>query len=494
MEEAKTGRFIGKKVAGVALAAALSASLLPGAAFAVVGTYPTTDKGIVNENGVKYLTGAACRAAMPVTDILGISGVEETGNFLDMSDPLNVTRSHASAKYAIMGTDFNPVANPYIWNYNYNTYAQPSVASSDTIVYNSARNGGGQGPNAALATVTEGATSTSGLDATDLAVWEKQPDIIIGTGANAATTAAAYARTAALIDSDYDPAVVTYAFTTNNSMIDVMYQVATDADDIVEAGAATVDDSTDDRALRYGAASDIAVKYERFIKGTQGLVLSAIADPDNSATRQTVAVISEDNGDGTYKVLTSGIEDGTASTNRALEALEVVADVVEAEDYDAVTLEELEECDAIIVSSQGAGVSDTDELEGIAPVYTTTSSAGSMYGTSMNSVENAQNISRVIGFVYPDVVDPVNFTAYYFETFYHVNNGSLGTLMSGTMDDYVSLPDGFTTWAPASYSANTVEGLIGDGCDYILTHSGSVNSVLYPNAGVANGFVNPYTV
>lgn len=66
-----------------------------------------------NPVGKEYITGAATRDAQPMLEILGISSVEESGQFVDLQNPLN----WALPKYYIMGTDINVNPNPYFYNY-----------------------------------------------------------------------------------------------------------------------------------------------------------------------------------------------------------------------------------------------------------------------------------------------------------------------------------------------------------------------------------------
>lgn len=57
----------------------------------------------------------------------------------------------------------------------------------------------------------------------------------------------------------------------------------------------------------------------------------------------------------------------------------------------------------------------------------------------MNSVENAQNIGRILGILYPDVVDQASFIAYYFQTFYHIAVPASQNADGNTAYDYANL-------------------------------------------------------
>lgn len=74
-------------------------------------------------------------------------------------------------------------------------------------------------------------------------------------------------------------------------------------------------------------------------------------------------------------------------------------------------------------------------------------SVGAMYGVVMNSVENAQNVGRILGCLYPEVVDQQDWLAYYYETFYHIDSSELATVMSNALE-------GVRCWSVQSLSAN----------------------------------------
>ena len=62
----------------------------------------------------------------------------------------------------------------------------------------------------------------------------------------------------------------------------------------------------------------------------------------------------------------------------------------------------------------------------------------------MNSVENAQNVGRILGCLYPEVVSQQSWLAYYYEEFYHITSGAT---LRDVMD---TLLDGVRCWSVAN--------------------------------------------
>jgi hypothetical protein len=446
----------------------------------------TASAEIVSTAGL--VTGAATRAAGPAPEILGVSGLEESGQFVDLDNPL------ADAKFELIGSTHNVSPNPYYANYLYekaNPNADPLPSASQIFVTNPSRQGGGPGPGASLAAY--------GADATDDEVWKRLPDVIVGDGGSTDYATAAAAAGTANGNPNYSPQVVSYNFATHTDQLNTMYDLANAAD---AAATAT------GRSLRYNTALNIAKDFERYTRGLQGYVLDQIEA--KAVSQVTVAVITAyDPSTGLYTLATSGAN-GTASVNRYYEAVQYVTDNLSSTVGTSATFAQLQTCDYLLVGGQTvdeqtiltALVNDEQTLITPAPkpstvldnVYSTGSdNAGSIYGTVMNSVENNQNIGRILGFIYPSLWNEIDLVAYYYETFYHIKTADLSTVMSDLMDDnslvvdtdvtpatvtfseyYVALPGNGSWTGDEGYSQAAIKSLLNTGIQYLIDNTGSI--------------------
>lgn len=454
---------IGRKAVSVVAAATLAFGI------AVPASLATADDAYaVSVDG--YVTAAAYRAAEPAPEILGLSGVGTntawTGlDELDWSAPVHY----------IMGTaEYNSNPNPYMVN----------TISGETPgqVYDS-RQGG---PTAAMYPYDPAQYADNS------AVWDLLPDVIIGTGNGVDYSDAAYAPAAGAANgvTDYDPIGVSYRSTDVYTMIDTMYDIAAAGDQVAaETG----------KSLRYGSATDIAKDYERYVRGTQGYILQRLAQ--DGADQKTVALVNNyDAASGTYSIACTGVEEGTAAANRYLEATQNVAvnlaDTLAEDGAEAVSVtpDQLASVDLIMLGYQATqeGQLSIEEIlatfsaDMTAKAYWVGSengSAGSCYGVTMNSVENAQNTGRILGCLYPEYIDQDNWVAYYYDNFYHINDGKLGEAIDNAMDgvrNWDSTGD-LTTWTAddaADYNAAEVAADIQAGCDYIAANEASLPALL----------------
>ncbi len=439
-----------------------------------------------------YVTAAASRAAQPAPEILGLSGVEETGGSTGAA--AYGVQEWDNPKYYIMGdTTYNTSANPYMVNaVSVTNGSDPDAAPA--IVQNTSRNGGGRGPMGSLAAY--------GVDTTDDAVWDLLPDVVVGVGGsngNVDYTSDDYAGAInAAKGTDYSPIGVEYYTATNANIIKEMYALA-------EAGDKVVADSNGTKKLRYGSALDIAKNLERYIVGTQGYILEAINN--NTVSKKTVAAVSSyDETAQTFTLLKSGVAEGTASSNKLLEACEQVSDnLIDKLGKETATADELAQADAIVIGGQsgGAGEALTDPNEIVAKmdaslvkktyyVDSSKDNPGSMYGVVMNSVENTQNIGRVLGFVYPEVVDQDDWMCYYYDKFYHIKSDKLAEVIDKAMDGVRNYDAAdaanYMTWTEAdasTYNAETVQAKLQEGVSYLKALGTKVNTALQPSSYLA---------
>lgn len=470
--QAENGMGVGRKILASVTAATLTASMM---AFAPLGT----SKAYAAADVTGYVTCDAYRAAEPAPEILGISGISTNNAWAEVGE-----LDWANPVYYIMGTDLNSNANPYMTNAvaNYqagNSDAQPS------LVYTQ-RQGG---PTAAKYAYGENENCDAG--------WNMLPDIIFGTGQGTSVdySDAAYAPAAGAANNnpDYDPEGVPYVTTNVYTMIDSMYDLAAAADEVVA-------ESNGAKKLRYGNATDIAKQYEKYVRGTQGYVLSQLAA--NGAQKKTVAAVKGyDEATQTYTLILTGVAEGTATANRYLEACQNVAvnlaDTKTAAEDGTVTVtrDELAQVDLILLGSQTGSEVVTSNEDILATftedmvkksywVASDNTSAGSCYGVIMNSVENAQNTGRILGCLYPEYVDQDQWVCYYYDNFYHLTTSGLSTAVDNAMDsvrNWDAAGSELTSWTTADaadYNEAAVDQKLEQGIAYIQNNASSVPSLL----------------
>lgn len=442
---------IGKKVGAVIAAGALAASLTIAAP---VQAYAGTPSGAGT-----YVTAAATRAAGPSVEILGADSVEESGQFVNTTDWYDWTKP----KYYLFASSYNTNPSNYLYNLA-NNYTPAAIL-------NTSRAGSGAGPNAAL-------DGTS--DSTDAQVLALA-DVVVGNGGDTSKG-------------------VTYSFTNNASLVTTMDAIATALD--------AADAADDTKTLRYGSASAIAQQYEEYIYGTTGYIQEQLNSDDSTLEKKTVALVSgvtatTENGVTSYtytllKTSTSGA--GTASTNRYLEAamgnslgMDIADNYADSLSGTTVTVtadQLANNVDLVMVGGQQGSSSYDDIIAALkagnllSKTYYVedNSTQGAAYGVVMNSVENAQNIGRILGCLYSEVVDQDDFVAYYYDNFYHIESSSLATVMDNALDgvrnwdaDLTGISDPtdsdyaeWTTADAASYSESAVQAKITEGYEYYL--------------------------
>ncbi len=491
-----------KAVCGVS-ALALACGI---AAFPAAGSIEQAYADSVSVEG--YITAASYRAAEPAPEILGLSNVGTNTAWQQVGE-----LTWSAPYYYIFGTaEYNSNPNPYMVN--------AVNEGTPTMVYYE-RQGG---PMAAMFTYGSGKTGSDD-------VWNMKPDIILGTGSDTSSAdvyeSDTYADTLAAVDPTgaYQPIGVTYNRQNVYTMIDTMYNLAAAADKVDAA------DST--KTLRYGNATEIAKKYEMYARGSLGYVLMQLAA--DGAEKKTVALVnSYDAVSNTYSIIPTGVAEGTATQNRYLEAVQPVAvniaDNLDTETVgegrDAVTIatvtpDELAAVDLIMLGSQtgSESIASTEDILGtfnadmLAKTYWVTSengSAGSTYGVVMNSVENNQNIGRILGCLYPEYINQANWIAYYYDNFYHIADGKLAEAMANAMDGVrnfnasdTSSISAMTAWEESDanyYIEEDVELALSQGIAYLKANASSVDEYLVPTDNVSGDVTpsmyrlyNPYT-
>jgi hypothetical protein len=104
----------------------------------------------------------------------------------------------------------------------------------------------------------------------------------------------------------------------------------------------------------------------------------------------------------------------------------------------------------------------------------------------MKSVENAQNYGRILGCLYDEYIDQDDWICYYYDNFYHLNEGKLAEAVDNAMD-YVRNWDAtgseLTSWTTedaATYNEASVQSKLDEGMTYLSTAS-DIPSYLKPS-------------
>ncbi|MCD8144126.1 MAG: S-layer homology domain-containing protein [Oscillospiraceae bacterium] len=435
------------------------------------------------------ITASAHRAASP---ILGIMGVNATSGFgmINGSAPTSLAEAQECAAMGIWGSSLNENPDPYYWNYFYNFYAEENgLETSDDALLNGSWSGS---PVKADTTLFEEYGNISGSLYT-------RPDILVGCSSGNGDDVSGYDDQLATIasfyfynedgelvieseyyqdgDENYDPKLVSYQTTTIENMIDSMYALA---DAITE-----VEEETG-KTTRYGDVQAIAADYESYIYGIIAYVQEELAATGQE--QKTFAFVTEVNEDGTFNIGGADYNSAT-SLGRAYEYCIAAATPLTTKST-TVTLDELLEADVIItLNNQNltaeamaeAGV-DSYSYDGIL----ITNSPSSLYGITMNSVENAVGYAYVIGSMYCDIldIDPVELCAYFYQHFEHISDlDSLATVVLTNFADTI-LPEGVSATLSSNYSAASVEAKIIKGMLYYSANETLFDADQFLDSGI----------
>ena len=260
---------------------------------------------------------------------------------------------------------------------------------------------------------------------------------------------------------------------------------------------------------RYGDPEAIAAQYESYGRGLQDYVLSKIAD--GTVAKKKVAVVydvSVDNNTVTvYKSSPSDTIEGTASSfsgpYKHMEALENVTENIAgswnsetdisaggwSSSY-AVTkvlddVSELKNADCIIMAYSSdypnlqtvltaAGIAETD-MPPILVNYATTTARG-IPGFPMLQTDGLEMMATELGFVYPEIINPVYALAYYYTQFYHVKSDvtTLSNVLSYNIEN-MSLPAGVTADL-SNYSDEIIQSAIDAGLKYYAENKAEIDA------------------
>jgi hypothetical protein len=479
-----------KPLAALVSGALVLSSMLPALAAGNNGSISSGDKTYtytaptqameMNDN---IITATAHRAASP---ILGMMGVNATAGFgmINGSAPSTLTDAEGCAALGIWGTSMNESPDPYYWNYFYNFYASENglEIASDALVNDNVA----ASPAQADGTLKEeyGNVSVS---------LSTRPDIVVGcaTKGGAADDVSGYDAQLATIhsftadsefyqegDETYSPKLVSYQMTYIKDMIATVYRLA---DAITEVEKDT------GKTTRYGDVQTIAGDYEKYVYGVIAYVQEELAS--KGLEEKTVAVITALNEDGTYSIADAASMSATSSNRPYEYAMCVSKNLADEVGSTIVTLDQLLSADAIVCINNNSVSQSTLEASFGDKSFDGTlvcSIPNTLYGMTMNSVENAMGYAYVIGSLYCDElnIDPVELCAYFYQHFWHVTDlSSLATVVKTNFADTV-LPAGINGTLSSNYSAATVEAKLATGISYFAANQEKFNTTEYQLIGM----------
>ena len=431
------------------------------------------------------ITASAHRAASPILGILGVNAVSGYGMIIG-SAPDDLEAAEECAALGIWGSSLNENPDPYYWNYFYNFYAEENgLELAEEALLNGSTAGS---PSAADTYVYD---EYGGISISLYA----RPDILVGIGstgydAQLETIASFYSydEDGNLVieseyyqdgDEDYDPKLVAYETATIADMMDSVQALADAIDEVAEETGKTT---------RYGDVQDIAADYVNYV---YALIAYVHAQLDELGLEEkTFACVRAVNDDGTVTI--SGADSiSSASTDRPYEYASVVGQSL-SEEETAVTVSELMEADVIIDLDGGDALAaigvDSASYDGML----ITACPDSLYGMTLNSVENAMGYAYIIACMYCDVLDldPVESCAYFYENFYHVTDtDSLETVVTANFSGLV-LPEGLSTSLDEEYSSAAYEAKLLAGIEYYEANEEYFDASRFENCGMDEWEVN----
>ena len=470
----KTRIPLAKRIVSVAACAALAVSLMPANAFALGTISQWSPPGKTATSFAKdgkvysYIKSATHRRAEAVADYIGLSNVTvqpmRTGKAFPYKEDAAAAYDIASktGRMGIFGTDVNECLNPWYGNKFYNIYQEyqgktDNLAPADDVIVYTLENNGPM--NADTDIIDEYGTS---------ATLFMRPDVLFGTGTitDTATNSEVSVQIASkstsgytelvnkirnkqlgdyngvslakLGDENYDPWYVKMASGGSNNASDMfmLYDLATAAENIIEATANTATP----KITRYGDPMEIARLYEEWILGTQLSVLKAI--DEGKVKTKTFGIVSNLD-------TTSGEVTFTANGSGDTEFLqEAATNVVDADKLEGGvgSAKDIMACDAIFLSSANQKNNLVTILQN--NNYTNEADYPDIFTTGPDAVlqtshecEINMRFGYMLGFLYPEVFNPVDSMAFYYRSFYHIKESALADTL-GMQISNMSLPTG----------------------------------------------------
>lgn len=446
-----------------------------------------------------YITASAHRAASPLLGILGVNAVSGFG-MINGSTPTTLEEAQQAAAVGIWGSSINSNPDPWYWNFFYNFYAAENGLET---VENALNNGG-----AAASPVAADSTLVEEYGNVSISI-SGRPQILIGcASSNSGNDANGYDDQIATVrsftpdspyyqegDENYSPIQVAYAITNIQNMIDSVYAAAKAIKQVeAETGKTT----------RYGDVMEIAQDYETYVKGTIAYVLEEL--DAKGLEQKTVAVLTGyDAATGMYTLANSATLAAT-STNRPIEYVMNVSKDLSEETGTTISAADLcAKADAIVcfsgsIENAGDGASQISQdtiLESFGEnVYDgiiLATQPSTLYGMTMNSVENAMGYAYTIAYIYSDVIDidPVEMCAYFYQHFLHVTSADgLATVIRNNFENVI-LPEGSTTTLASTYSEAAIEAKLAKGMAYYASNPSKFTDAEFDRCGMRTLTVQP---
>ncbi len=472
-----------KKVLAVVLVGAMAAGITVSAS-AADGYFdaPTSEM----EVDPSYGTAAVHRAASVLPEILGLSTVSGFST-INGGMPTNLEAAQGTLMLGAFGTNMNDNPDPFYYNLFYNFYASENdLELSQHAMLND--NNVSASPGGADTTIIDGYGTSISLAG--------RPDMLIGCSGNGDDISGYDALIEDIRsgeigeqyyqegDETYNPYLVAYTFTYTYDMVVVANTVA----HIMDTSMAE-----DGKYGRYSVqvlgengqtATQIAEHLGDYVNGISLYVLEEIAN-NPSVDKKTSAVISSIDAEGGTITLANSDSQSATSNNRIAEYCELVTDnIANTELGTSVTIPEMmDNADAIVFSGgnmttllQAIQQYDTDngtDYEDMLDEKVVIQNyPNSVYGITMNSIENTMGFGYFVGYLYCDVlpeINPVYMTAYFYQNFYHISDlDNVAEVLSVTCQS-VNLPTGVTLDL-TNYDADAIYNDLQKGKDFYYDH------------------------
>ena len=406
--------------------------------------------------------------------------VSETGEHKAMYDTALEAADNCKI-LGVFGSDLNSNPDPYYYNYYYDCYALTNnmerVANNQKVLMiNSSLS-----PNLADTINSTDYDFTGGVSCS---VYSKA-DILIG--ANAATKGTKQTYVDYITDlwnssdlyDDYNPIVFAYKYTDVYQEGESLQRLADTMNNIdtLNGSVDTEKDSSNVGTIgRYGDPMITANDYQLYVKGLSAYVASKID------TKKTVVVIDPascttgQKGDeqmpdaGWFRAYDNTTKDGLATKTRGAEAVEnVTENLLQTYKNDsdkvynftatsdgnayAITEDVVKEADVIII--QGAqskiDVFTEDEFkaymeenfgwtnEDFASKTIIAENPQCVYGMTCNSSESAMAYGFYMGYIYPEILNPVDACAFFYNTCLHIEDeDAIEAFMQSNVTPYVT--------------------------------------------------------
>ncbi len=473
-----------KKILAVVLVGAMAAGITVSAS-AADGHYdaPTSPMSV----DPNLARASVHRAASVLPEILGLSTVSGFQTLKNGEEVYTLDEAQTSLMLGAFGTDMNANPDPYYYNLFYNYYAEENglPLSQDAMLQSDQANGG---PARADTGIIDGYGTSISLAA--------RPDILIGV--SGATDLDGYddliedIRTGAIGeeyyqegDEDYNPYLVNYTVTTTYDMLVTFGTVADIMDNYLE---------TDGKYGRYSvkvlgengkSATQIAEDYADYALGISTYVQSKIASGE--VTKKDAVVVDSVNDDGTITLATADPSTGTAPNNRIAEFIELVTNNLANEQGEVFTVPQLMEADAIVLFpprddeapllwaelvdaiQQYDEDNGTDYYSQLDDKVSIQAFPESVYGITMNSIENVNGFGFYVGFLYCDElpeIAPQYMTAYFYHNFYHIADMDDVQDILNTTFGRVTMPKAAPSTDLTYYDEEAIDADLQAGKDY----------------------------